>query len=330
MEEKTFEFLFPSNIQWEKETYRNNYGKLVVEPLERGFGVTAGNALRRVLLSSIPGVAITGVKILGIPHEFSTIKGVKEDFTQIILNLKQVACKPVVSKFPHRVSITIAKKEEICAADLINDGSVEILNPDLHIATIDPDVKLDIELEITRGIGYVPVEKMKLMRRDTGGFILIDGLYTPIKKVSFHVENTRVGPLVDYEKLVLEIWTNGAVTPFDAIKTGTDILNNHFSLIGSGQSIGAKDGRDSDSDVAADLDTRITELKLPTRVVNALNNQDIKTLGDILRTPRERFEEMKNLGKKSLQEIEEVLEKRGKKLSSLADLPEKTEQDNAS
>ncbi|MCM8764368.1 MAG: DNA-directed RNA polymerase subunit alpha [Candidatus Omnitrophica bacterium] len=315
MEEKTLEFVYPSRIMWVKETYRDNYGQLVVEPLERGFGVTVGNTLRRVLLSCIPGAAITGLKISGIQHEFTAIQGVKEDATQIVLNLKQVICKPVISEFPHISSTTISGVSEICAGDLVTDGSVKILNPDLHIATVEPSAKLTIDIEITSGRGYLPVEKMKLIRKDISlDTILIDAIYTPVKKVAFHVENTRVGPLVDYEKLILDVWTNGAVTPDAALKIATDILNNHFIKIGAIEALSDKAGKAGTMASEGDSGVPVTELNLSTRIINILQQNDIKTLKDIVETPRAKFEEMKNLGKKSIQEIEEALDKKGYKL----------------
>ncbi|MCM8765211.1 MAG: DNA-directed RNA polymerase subunit alpha [Candidatus Omnitrophica bacterium] len=315
MEEKTLEFVYPSRIMWMKETYRDNYGQLIVEPLERGFGVTIGNTLRRVLLSSIPGIAITGLKISGAQHEFTTIQGVKEDTTQIVLNLKQVICKPVISEFPHISSTTISGVSEICARDLVRDGSVEILNPDLHIATIDPSAKLIMDIEITSGRGYLPVEKMKLIRKDISlDTILIDAIYTPVKKVAFHVENTRVGPLVDYEKLILDVWTNGAVTPDAALKIATDILNTHFMKIGTIQMTSGKPVKTETSPVEDELNISVTELDLSTRIINILQQNGIRTLRDIIEIPRGQFEEMKNFGKKTIQEIEEALEKKGYKL----------------
>ncbi|MGB9642517.1 MAG: DNA-directed RNA polymerase subunit alpha [Candidatus Ratteibacteria bacterium] len=315
MEEKSVEFLYPAKIAWEKETYKSNYGQLIVEPLEKGFGVTVGNAMRRVLLSSIPGVAITGIKISGVQHEFSVIEGVKEDTTQIILNLKQVICKPIIKQFPHRCSVTISGIPELCARDLITDGSVEILNPDLHIATLDPSTKLTIDLEITEGRGYLPVEKMKLVRKNIpADMILIDGIYTPVKKVAFHIENTRVRQLVDYEKLILDVWTSGAISPADALNIATEILNKHFMIIGTTQMIGDQLVSAPENKQADVLDTPVTELNLSTRVINALQMHNIHTLREILETPREKFEEMKNFGKKSLEEIEEVLAKKGYKL----------------
>lgn len=313
MEEKTFEFVFPSTIMWDKETYRDNYGKMILEPLERGFGVTVGNALRRVLLSSVPGVAITGLKISNIQHEFTTIPGVKEDTTQIVLNLKQVICRPRISSFPYRSSVTIAGISEICARDLVKDSSIEILNPDLHIATIDPSTKITVDIEITSGKGYLPVEKMKLIRKDIpADMILIDGLYSPVKKVSFHVENTRVGPLVDYEKLILEVWTNGAVSPHKALMTATEILNKHFIKIQSVQTIEDESSRDMAQ--VDNLNMSITDLNLSTRIIHILQENNIKTLKDLLDTSLVDLEKMKNLGDKSIEEIEGLLKKMGYRL----------------
>ena len=224
------EFIFPSKFIWEKESYSANYGKLIVEPLEKGFGVTIGNTLRRILLSSIPGIAITGIKIEGVSHEFSTIKGVKEDVVEIILNLKQVALKPIISQFPYIVQVKISGKPEICAKDIITDGSVEVLNGDLHIATIDPSTTFKAEIEITSGFGYLPTEQMKLLKKEVPvGTILIDGIYTPVRKVTFHIENTRVGQFVDYEKLILEVCTTGAITPEESVKYATSLINKHFN-----------------------------------------------------------------------------------------------------
>ncbi|MCM8816680.1 MAG: DNA-directed RNA polymerase subunit alpha [Candidatus Omnitrophica bacterium] len=318
MEERTFDFIFPSKIMWNKETYRDNYGQLIIEPLERGYGVTVGNALRRVLLSSIPGVAITGLKISGVQHEFTTIPGVKEDTTQIVLNLKQVICKPIISQFPYKSTVDINSVSEICARDLIKDKSVEILNPDLHIATIDPSARLSLEIEITSGRGYLPVEKMKLIRKDIPvDMILIDGLYSPVKKVSFHVENTRVGPLVDYEKLILDVWTNGAITPADALKIATDILNTHFTKIGTMQAKQDTAKFSGEKMGLVDLDIPITDLNLQKRVIHILQENNIKTLKDLISIPRTILEEMKGLGKSSIQEIEEALENKGYKLSDM-------------
>ncbi len=322
------EFVFPSKFVWEKETYRDNYGKLTAEPFERGFGTTVGNALRRVLLSSIPGVAITGLKIEGVSHEFSTIEGVKEDVVEIVLNLKQVAIKPVISEFPHLVKVQVGDKPEVTGADLVSDSSVEILNRDLHIATFTGKKAITLELEITQGFGYVPADKLRMARKNLPiGTILLDGIYTPVRKVSFHVENTRVGQSVDYEKLIIEVWTTGAITPEESIKTATAIVNKHFTLIEAEQQVGEQEPQREKEREKKELeqDIPITELKLSTRVCNALSAKNVHTLSQLIRTPRERFEEIKNLGKKSIEEIEEALSKRGHKLMTFAELAQNTE-----
>jgi len=321
------EFIFPEKAVWEKETYRDNYGKMIVEPLERGYGVTLGNALRRVLLSSIEGVAITAIKIDGVSHEFTTIKGVKEDVVEIVMNLKQVALKPVISEFPHLThEIEISDKEEICAGDLINDGSVEVLNKDLHIATLMPGKTFKFQIEISKGRGYLPYEKMKLIRSNPPiGTILIDGLFSPVRKVSFSVENTRVGQFVDYEKLILEVWTTGAKNPQEAVKEATSLMNRHFSIVEGQQRFGEEEEPeekvlDRERKQSIDLNKPITELKLNTRILNGLVSARIETLKDLLSTPKEKLEEIKNLGKKSISELEEVLKDMGFTLKTKEEL----------
>lgn len=319
-------FVYPSKFTWEKETYRNNYGKLIIEPLERGYGVTIGNALRRVLLSSIPGIAITGLRIEGVLHEFSTLEGMKEDIVEVVLNIKQIALKPIINEYPRTLSVQIKDKDEICAGDLINDSSVEVINKDLHIATVDPSKTYKFELDITKGFGYLPVEKMKLMVKDVPQrTILIDGLYSPVRKVTFHVENTRVEQFVDYEKLILEIWTTGAITPEESVKYACELLEKQFELIKSGQKLEEEEAEviEKEEIKKDELDIPITDLKLSTRINNALASRKINTLRDLLNTPRERLEEMKNLGKKSIEELEKALAKRGYKLLTFAELSEK-------
>ncbi|HOK56710.1 MAG TPA: DNA-directed RNA polymerase subunit alpha [bacterium] len=321
------EFIYPSKFLWEKETLRKNYGKLIIEPLERGYGVTIGNALRRVLLSSIPGVAITGLRIKGVLHEFATLEGMKEDIVEVVLNVKQIALKPIINEYPHTVSVEISDKEEICAGDLVNDGSVEVINKDLHIATVDPSKKYQFEIDITKGFGYLPIEKMKLMIKDLPvGTILLDGLYSPVRKVTFHVENTRVEQFVDYEKLILEVWTTGAVTPEESVNYACELLEKQFELIIKGQKIEEEEEEITEKkEIKDELDIPITDLKLSTRVYNALENKNIKTLRDLLNTPIETLEEMKNLGKKSLEEIEKALKKRGYRLKSSSELAQTKE-----
>ncbi len=322
------DFIYPDKFIWEKETYRNNYGKLIIEPLERGYGVTIGNALRRVLLSSIPGLAITGLRIEGVLHEFATLEGMKEDIVEVVLNIKQIALKEIVKidNFPHVIKTEIEGKDEICAGDLINDNFVEAINKDLHIATVDPSKKYRFEIDITKGFGYLPVEKMKLMIKKENmpvGTILIDGLYSPVRKVTFHVENTRVGQFVDYEKLILEVWTTGGVTPIESVKYASELLSKKFGLILSYQKL--EEEVVEKEEIRDELDTPITDLKLPTRIYNALESKNVKTLRDLLNISRQELESIKNLGKKSIEEIENILERMGYHLKSSGEPVQKRE-----
>ena len=224
------QFKYPKKIDWDKETYRSTYGKVVVEPLERGFAITVGNCLRRILLSAIPGVAITSVKIDGVAHEFSTIPGVKEDVTDFVLNLKQVNLKANISEFPRKFSVTIGKKTELLAGDLFPGSEVSVENPKLHIATLSEETTLKLELTVNQGFGYVPAGRI-VEEGVPINTIPLAASFSPITRVSYRIENTRVGQRVDYERLLLEIWTTGAITPKDAVKHAAGILNKHFNLI---------------------------------------------------------------------------------------------------
>ncbi len=224
------QFKYPKKIDWDKETYRSTYGKVVVEPLERGFAITVGNCLRRILLSAIPGVAITSVKIDGVAHEFSAIPGVKEDVTDFVLNLKQVNLKANITDLPKKFSVTIGKKTELLAGDLFPGAEISVENPKLHIATLSGETALKLELTVNQGFGYVPAGRIS----EEGvpiNTIPLAASFSPITRVSYRIENTRVGQRVDYERLLLEIWTTGAITPKDAVKHATGILNRHFNLI---------------------------------------------------------------------------------------------------
>ena len=224
------QFKYPKKIDWEQDTYRPTYGKLIVEPLERGFAITVGNCLRRVLLSAIPGVAITGVKIDGVSHEFSTITGVKEDVTDIVLNLKQVNLKANITGLPKKFSVKIEKKTEVLAGDLFAEAEISVENPKLHIATLSEGVTLKLELTVSQGFGYVPVGRI-VEEGVPITTIPLAASFSPIARVAYRIENTRVGQRVDYERLLLEIWTTGAVTPKEAVKQATEILNRHFNFI---------------------------------------------------------------------------------------------------
>ncbi|MFH2068149.1 MAG: DNA-directed RNA polymerase subunit alpha [Candidatus Omnitrophota bacterium] len=224
------QFKYPKKIDWENDTYRPTYGKVVVEPLERGFAVTVGNCLRRVLLSAIPGVAITSVKIDGVAHEFSTIPGVKEDSTDVVLNLKQVNLKANITGLPKKFFVKIEKKTELLAGDLFADSEISVENPKLHIATLSEGATLKMELTVSPGFGYVPVGRISEEGVPITA-IPLAASFGPITRVSYRIENTRVGQRVDYERLLLEIWTTGAITPKEAVKYATRILNKHFNLI---------------------------------------------------------------------------------------------------
>ncbi len=287
MKSKKVDFGLPKNVIWEESTYRDYYGKLFIEPLERGYGITVGNAIRRVLLSSIPGVAITAIKIDGVPHEFSTISGVKEDLVKIILNLKQVALKSPTENLPKTVRLKITGKEEILASDLFSGSNFVVLNPDLHIATLDKKIILNFELKVSAGFGYQPAAKQE---QDKIGTIPIDALFSPITKSAYHVENTRVAQRVDYEKLILEVWTNGVLNPREAVNYAANILSRHFSLLENQQ----------------ELSRPINGLKLPRRIYNILVSAGVETLGDFINLSQKGLEKIDGLGGKSLAEIKKV------------------------
>lgn len=325
MDQKNNSFLFPAQVKWEKGSYRDNYGKMVVEPLERGYGVTIGNALRRVLLSSIPGIAVSGIRVEGVLHEFTSLEGMTEDITQLAINLKQVALKKVVSEFPRTLTVKISNKSEIIAEDLFSDESVVVLNPALHIATVDDQKEFEISLEITEGIGYLAADDLKRGKQsDLIGLIHLDAIYTPVKKVAFHVESARVGQAVDYERLILEIWTTGAVSPLEAVEHATHLLDKHFEIIREQQGIGEKSVPVLQKSEEGE-DFSISELKLSTRIVNVLTAENINTLSDMLRKPKEEFLTMKNLGKKSIEELEEALSRRNLRLLTQEEISQKAE-----
>ncbi len=281
------------------------YGKFVVEPLERGFGNTLGNSLRRVLLSSLPGYAITSAKIDGVLHEFSTIPGVKEDVTEIVLNLKSVILK-IHSDGPKTIYINSNGEDEITAGSIKTDSEVEILNPDLHIATLNSDAHLCMELTCDKGRGYVSAERNKQLLQPAIGVIAIDSIYTPVLKVNYTVENTRVGQITDYDKLTLEVWTNGTITAVDAVSLGAKILNEHLSLFGEL----SRDSFDSEVMVVKDesgkekvLEMTIEELDLSVRSFNCLKRAQINTVEDLISKTEDDMMKVRNLGRKSLDEV---------------------------
>ena len=289
-----------------------NYGTFVVEPLERGYGPTLGNSLRRILLSSLPGVAVTSVKIDGILHEFSTIPGVKEDVTEIILNLKKLAIK-LNGENTKRVLINAIGPKEVTAADILGDSDVEIFNPELHIATLEENATLIMEINMARGRGYVPAE----MNKDENTPISViptDSIYTPVRKVNFTVENTRVGQVTDYDKLILEIWTDGSITPSEGVSIGSKIMQEHLNLFveltDSAEGMEIMVEKEENQKEKA-LEMTIEELELSVRSFNCLKRAAINTVEELTHKSEEDMMKVRNLGKKSLDEVKHKLEELG-------------------
>jgi len=282
----------------------NSYGKFVVEPLERGYGITLGNSLRRILLSSLPGAAVTSVKIEGVLHQFSTIPGVVEDTADIILNLKQLNLK-LYSDEPRVIRIEAHGEGEVRAGDIITDPDVEILNRDLHIATLDKGGKLVIEMVVEKGRGYVPAERNKRPDQPIG-VIPVDSIFSPIRRVNYSVENTRVGQVTDYDKLTLEIWTDGTIRPDEATSLAAKILMEHLKLFVSLTDDVEKVeimAEKEENERARILDMPIEELELSVRSFNCLKRAGINTVGQLTEKTDEEMIKVRNLGKKSLEEV---------------------------
>ena len=293
-----------------------SYGKYVVEPLEHGYGTTLGNALRRILLSSLPGTAVTTIKIAGVQHEFSTIPGVKEDVTQIVLNVKGIIAK-LHSQGPKTVYIDASGEGPVTAGDIRADGEVEILNPDLLIATLMSDAHLMMELTLSHGRGYVPAERNK-PAQTVIGLIPVDSTYTPIYKVNYTVENTRVGNMTDFDKLTLEVWTNGTIAARDAVSLGAKVLTDHLNLfVGLSEEIGTKSTVVEKTEATHDkvLEMTIEELDLSVRSFNCLKRAGINTVEDLTCTTEEDMMKVRNLGRKSLEEVIQKLQAMGLSLA---------------
>ena len=294
-----------------------SYGKFVVEPLERGYGTTLGNSLRRVLLSSLPGTAVTTIKIAGIQHEFSTIPGVKEDVTEIVLNVKSIIAR-LHSETAKTVYIEAAGECEVTAGDIKADSEVEVLNPDLHIATLGPEATLSMELTFSHGRGSVVAEKNK-PAQTVAGVIPVDSIYTPVLKVNYAVENTRVGNRTDYDKLTIEVWTDRTITPRDAVSLGAKILCDHFTLFTDlSQSIGTDSTVVEKKVTQRDkiLEMTIEELDLSVRSFNCLKRANINTVEDLVSKTQEEMIKVRNLGRKSLEEVMQKLAMMGLSLAS--------------
>jgi DNA-directed RNA polymerase subunit alpha len=291
----------------------DGYGKFVIEPLERGFGLTLGNALRRVLLSSLQGAAISAVRIDGVLHEFSTLPGVIEDVTEIILNLKQVRLK-LIGDGPKKGTFEMKGKGEVRAGDIKVDAEVEVLNPDLHIATLNRDGDLRMEVEINSGRGYVSADLHSQTDRPIG-VIPIDSVFSPVTKVNYNVEATRLGQRIDYDKLTVEVWTDRSILPSDAVAMAASILKDHFSLfIHFEERIVHEEPEDVDVEIVKVrkmLEKPVDELELSVRSSNCLRAAEIKTIGDLVQKSEPEMLKYRNFGRKSLKEIQDILGEMG-------------------
>lgn len=294
-----------------------SYGKFVVEPLERGYGTTLGNSLRRVLLSSLPGYAPTSIRIAGVQHEFSTIPGVKEDVTEIVLNVKGIIAR-LHCDGPKTVYIEAAGECEVTAGDIKADAEVEILNPELHIASLGPDGALSMEITLDHGRGYIPADKNKSAQQVIGT-IPVDSIYAPVLKVNYAVENTRVGNQTDFDKLTIEVWTDKTISARDALSLGAKILCDHFTLftdlsdtIGNSCTVVEKEPERPDTV----MKMTIEELDLSVRSFNCLKRANINTVEDLTNKTEEEMIKVRNLGRKSLEEVEHKLAMMGLSLTS--------------
>jgi DNA-directed RNA polymerase subunit alpha len=289
-----------------------SYGKFIVEPLERGYGTTLGNSLRRILLSSLPGAAATAIQLDGVLHEFSTIDGVMEDVTEIILNIKKLAMK-LYSDEEKTLEIDVQGEGKVTAADIIHDSDVEILNPDLHIATLSKDAHLHMKIMAQRGRGYVPAEGNKHDDQPIG-IIPVDSIYTPVSRVNYQVENTRVGQVTNFDKLTLDVWTDGSIRPEDAVSLGAKILTEHLNifvgLTDEAQKAEIMIEKEEDQKEKV-LEMTIEELDLSVRSYNCLKRAGINTVHELTQKSEEDMMKVRNLGRKSLEEVQEKLEDLG-------------------
>ena len=305
-------------IECTEDPANGSYGKFIVEPLERGYGITLGNALRRIMLSSLPGTAATSIKIAGVQHEFSTIPGVKEDVTEIVLNVKSLITRLHNTDGIKTVYIEATGPCEVKAGDIKCDSEVEVLNPDLHIATLDAGATLNMELTLSHGRGYVSADRNKSAQTAIG-VIPVDSIYTPVYKVNYTVENTRVGNMTDFDKLTLEVWTDGTITPRDAVSLGAKILCDHFSLFTDlSDAMGSRSTVVEKAEAQRDkvLELTIEELDLSVRSFNCLKRANINTVEDLISKTEDDMMKVRNLGRKSLEEVINKLAMMGLSLAS--------------
>jgi len=316
-------FQRPKRLEFERETLTDRFGRFYAQPFERGFGTTIGNALRRVLLSSIEGAAVTAVKIDGVLHEFSPIQGVVEDATDIILNLKQIPLK-MHTDTTKTLYLRVQKGGEVRARDIETDADVEILEPDAHIATLADGGKLHMELRVKRGRGYVSADKN--FDEDLGiGWIPVDSVHSPIKKVNYLVEAARIGQATDYDKLTVDVWTNGSVTPRDAVSLSAKLIRDHLNIF-----INLEDAAELQTEGTGEqphatsnenLDKSVEELELSVRSYNCLKNANIRTIRELVQKTEGEMLKTKNFGRKSLNEIKEILSGMGLSLGMRLDQP---------
>jgi len=317
-------FQRPKRLEFERETLTDRFGRFYAQPFERGFGTTIGNALRRVLLSSVEGAAITAVKIDGVLHEFSPIPGVVEDATDIILNLKQIPLK-VHTDQTKTLTLRIDKAGEVRGRDIQADGDVEILEPDAHIATVSDHGKLHMEMRMKRGRGYVSADKN--FDEDLGiGWIPIDSVHSPVKKVNYLVEAARLGQTTDYDKLTVDVWTNGSISARDAVSLSAKLIRDHLNIF-----INLEEGAEQQAEASSDqprvgisnenLDKSVEELELSVRSYNCLKNANIRTIRELVQKSEGEMLKTKNFGRKSLNEIKEILHTMGLSLGMRVDQP---------
>lgn len=302
------ELITPRRMEVDEATHTPFYGKFVCEPLERGYGITLGNALRRVLISSLQGAAITSVQIEGVLHEFSSIPGVKEDVTDLILNLKKVRIK-LHTPQAKTIRLEVVGEGEVKAGDIITDETIEIVNPEQTIATLSKDGRLSMKMKVEWGKGYVPAEANK-REDDPIGTLALDAVFSPIRKVSYNITNARVGRRTDYDRLTIEIWTNGTVYPEDALAYAAKILREQFLVFlnfEEGDSVPAEEKPSQSPEINDNLFRSVGELELSVRSANCLKNADIKYIGELVQRTESEMLKTKNFGRKSLNEIKEIL-----------------------
>ncbi|MEK6765540.1 MAG: DNA-directed RNA polymerase subunit alpha [Planctomycetota bacterium] len=326
------EFELPNRVSIEKETHTDTYGKFIAEPFERGFGITIGNGLRRILLSSIEGSAVTSVKIGGVEHEFSTIPGVVEDTIDIILNIKNLVVK-LHSDKPRKIRIEAKKKGEVTAGDIITDDGVDVINEDLHIATISENVNFNVEMDVKNGRGYKTAEENGIDGHEVG-VIPIDAIFSPVRKTKIRVEETRVGRRTNYDRLIIEIWTNGIVSPEMALTEASKVFRKHlnpfvryFELGRELPQAGEKqiekvreNEKESEDEVNRKMAISVSELDLSVRASNCLEYANIKTIGELVTKEEDELLELKNFGKTTLVEIKKKLNQLGLTFKSTEDV----------